>query len=72
MPQSVSELRPYKSLMLGRVRHGVPLSPLVNDVLDDVVRFVRGGPNYALQRREAPEPRASWSLGSSTTSRTAR
>jgi hypothetical protein len=52
MPQSVSELRPYKSLLLGKVRDGVPLAPLVNNVLNEVAGLVNAGPSYAFQRKQ--------------------
>lgn len=52
MPRSVSELKPYKSLLLGRVRDDVPLPPLVNNVLNEIEASVNAGPNYALQRKQ--------------------
>src|SRR5215471_14561636 len=36
MTKSVSELKPYKSLLLGRVRDGVPLGRVVTNALDDL------------------------------------
>jgi hypothetical protein len=53
MPSNLSELKPYKSLLLGRLRNGVAVGPSLNGILDDVAQLVQQDPRLSSSARRS-------------------
>lgn len=49
MPSSLSELRPYKSLLLGRIREGINLDGVVDSALREIIELIHDRPGLEVK-----------------------